>query len=396
MFGIRKFIMTKILRITTVQESLESLLKGQLRFFKNQGYDLSMASAITAYDRIKALEEEEGCKHYELPLTRKITPVKDLVAIWKTYTLIRKLRPTIVHTHTPKAGMVGMIAAWFARVPIRIHTVAGLPLMERKGFTKKILIGVERITYTFATRIYPNSFGLKEYIFKNISDNSKIKVIGKGSSNGINTLNFTKSMEIIEKARLIRAELDLKEIDYVWIFVGRVVGDKGINELAEAFNVFQSEYPNNSLLIVGSYEKELDPLEKRTEKLLENHKKIFHVGFQEDIRPYLCLSNSLVFPSYREGFPNVPMQAACMGLSLVLSDINGCNEIIKNNVSGLLIPPKSTDAIIDAMKKLYLSKEFGNQLGINAHHDVREKYDQTVVWNHILLEYKLLLQHIEK
>lgn len=388
--------MTKILRITTVQESLESLLKGQLKFFKNQGYNLSMASAITAHDRIEALEEQEDCKHYHLPLTRKITPIKDFIAIWKTYKLIRKLNPTIVHTHTPKAGMVGMIAAWFARVPIRLHTVAGLPLMEKEGFIKKILIVIERITYAFATQIYPNSFGLKDYINQNISKDSKIKVIGQGSSNGINTLNFRRSKEIIDEAQLIRVKLDISINDYVWIFVGRVVGDKGINELVEAFDIFQKEYPNNSLLIVGSYEKELDPLKTQIENLLESHEKIFHVGFQKDIRPYLCLSNSLVFPSYREGFPNVPMQAACMGLSLILSDINGCNELIKNNESGLLIPPKSVEAIINAMKRLYLSKEFGKQLGINAYNEVIQKYSQSVVWNHILLAYESLLKQVIK
>ncbi len=388
--------MIKILRITTVQESLESLLKGQLHFFISQGYDLSMASAVTANDRIEALEKQEGCKHYNLPLTRKITPIKDFIAIWKTYTLIRKLKPTIVHTHTPKAGMVGMIAAWFAGVPIRLHTVAGLPLMERKGLIKKILIGVERITYAFATQVYPNSFGLKDYINQNISRDPKIKVIGQGSSNGINTINFSRSSEIIEKAQLIRVNLDLKKSDYIWIFVGRVVGDKGINELVEAFDIFQKEYPDNSLLVVGSYEKELDPLKTQTIKLLESHEKIFHVGFQKDIRPYLCLSNTLVFPSYREGFPNVPMQAACMGLSLILSDINGCNELIKNNESGLLIPSKSIQAIIDAMKRLYLSKEFGNLLGRNANNEIRQKYSQSVVLNHILLEYELLVNRLKK
>jgi glycosyltransferase involved in cell wall biosynthesis len=388
--------MTKILRITTVQESLESLLKGQLKFLKTQGYDLSMASAITAHDRIEALEKQEGCKHYNLPLTRKITPIKDFIAIWKTYKLIRKLKPTIVHTHTPKAGMVGMIAAWFARVPIRLHTVAGLPLMEKEGFIKKILIGVERITYAFATQIYPNSFGLKDYINHHISRSHKIKVIGQGSSNGINTLNFSKSKEIINEAQLIRAKLNININDYVWIFVGRVVGDKGINELVEAFDIFQKEYPNNALLIVGPYEKGLDPLKAQTENLLESHEKIFHVGFQKDIRPYLCLSNSLVFPSYREGFPNVPMQAACMGLSLILSDINGCNELIKNNESGLLIPPKSVVAIINSMKRLYLSKEFGKQLGINAYNEVIQKYSQPVVWNHILSAYKSLLKQVIK
>lgn len=387
--------MTKILRITTVQESLESLLKGQLKFFKSQGYNLSMASAITALDRIEALEKQEDCKHYNLPLTRKITPIKDFIAIWKTYKLIRKLKPTIVHTHTPKAGMVGMIAAWFARVPIRLHTVAGLPLMEREGFIKKILIIIERITYAFATQIYPNSFGLKDYINQNISKDAKIKVIGQGSSNGINTFNFSRSKEIIDESEQIRLKLNININDYIWIFVGRVVGDKGINELVEGFDVFQKEYPNNSLLIVGSYEKELDPLKTQTENLLESHEKIFHIGFQKDIRPYLCLSNSLVFPSYREGFPNVPMQAACMGLSLILSDINGCNELITNDESGLLIPPKSVEAITDAMKRLYLSKKFGKQIGINAYHEVIQKYSQPIVWNHILLEYESLLKQVK-
>jgi glycosyltransferase involved in cell wall biosynthesis len=383
--------MIKILRITTVQESLESLLKGQMLFFKKQGFDIAMASAITSPDRIKALENQEDCKHYDLPLTRKITPLKDLRAIWETYLLIRQFKPDIVHTHTPKAGMVGMISAWLARVPIRLHTVAGLPLMERTGFVKKVLIEIEKLTYFFSTKVYPNSFGLKEYINTYISNTSKIKVIGEGSSNGINITNFTSSLDIIEVAQKIRRDLQLSDIDYVWVFVGRVVRDKGINELIEAFSQFQQEYKNNSLLIVGPYEKELDPVKEQTEKLLKTHPKIFHVGFQKDIRPYLCLSKTLVFPSYREGFPNVPMQSACMGLSLILSDINGCNELIRDNESGVLIPPKSVDGIVNAMKKLYLSEDLANLLAENAKKEIKEKYSQPIVWNHILNEYNELL-----
>lgn len=381
----------KLLRITTVQESLESLLKGQMRFFVEQGYQVSMASAVTKPEQIPDLEEHECCKHYELPLTRQITPIKDLIAIWKTYRLIRTLRPHIVHTHTPKAGMVGMIAAWLARVPIRLHTVAGLPLMERAGLTKQILIAVERMTYWFATGVFPNSFGLQDYIFRRISRSSKIKVIGQGSSNGINIEYFSKTEVIEQQANTLRDALGLNRHDFVWIFVGRMVQDKGINELVEAFVRFEQQYPHQHLLLVGPYEQTLDPLLPQTLAAISAHSNILHVGFQKDIRPYLAMADSLVFPSYREGFPNVPMQAACMGLPLILSDINGCNELIINEKSGLLIPPKSSEAIFEAMQRLYLSAELRLSLAHEGESVIREKYSQAVVWNQIKAEYEALL-----
>lgn len=381
----------KILRITTVQESLESLLKGQMRFFVEQGYQVSMASTVTKPVQLADLEEHEKCKHYELPLTRQITPLKDLIAIWKTYRLIRMLQPNIVHTHTPKAGMVGMIAAWLARVPIRLHTVAGLPLMERKGLTKQILIAVERMTYWFATGVFPNSFGLRDYIFQHISRSSKIKVIGQGSSNGINIEYFSKTELIEQQANTLRGELGLNRQDFVWVFVGRMVKDKGINELVEAFVRFEQQYPHQRLLLVGPYEQALDPLLPQTMADITAHKRIHSVGFQKDVRPYLAMAHALVFPSYREGFPNVPMQAACMGLPLILSDINGCNELIINNKSGLLIPPKDSPAIFEAMQRIYSSAALRLSLAQAGQQLVRDKYSQTVVWSQIKAEYERLL-----
>ena len=381
----------KLLRITTVQESLESLLKGQMRFFVEHGYQVFMASAVTKPEHLASLEEHEGCKHYELPLTRQITPIKDLLAIWKTYWLIRTLRPNIVHTHTPKAGMVGMIAAWLARVPIRLHTVAGLPLMERVGLTQQLLMMVERMTYWFATGVFPNSFGLQAYIFRHISKSSKIKVIGQGSSNGINSSYFSKTVVIEQQASILREGLGLNSQDFVWIFVGRMVKDKGINELIAAFLDFDQQYPNQRLLLVGPYEQALDPLLPQTLAAISAHSSIIHVGFQKDIRPYLAMADALIFPSYREGFPNVPMQAACMGLPLILSNINGCNELIINEKSGLLILPKSSDAIFEAMKKLYLSPKLRLALAHKGQQDIQAKYSQAVVWNQIKAEYEALL-----
>lgn len=389
--------MINLLRITTVQESLETLLKGQLRYFKEQGYNVSMASSVTNPDRIIELETRESCTHYELPLTRKITPIKDIIAIWRTYKLIKRINPHIVHTHTPKAGLVGMFAAWLARVPVRLHTVAGLPLMEKEGLVKKILIYVERLTYYFATQIYPNSFGLRDFIFEEISKNKKIKVIGKGSSNGINIDYYSKSSDVILQSQVIRTQLGLKEDEFIWIFVGRVVRDKGINELVDAFQIFQQQHPNNSLLIVGPFEDELDPVSQKTKLLLENHSKILCIGFQKDVRPYLCVADALIFPSYREGFPNVPMQAACMGLPLILTDINGCNELIEDKISGLLIKPKSVEAILEGMKLIFSDEDLRRMLALNIQNKIRDNFSQDVVWNYILNEYNkmLLLKKIQ-
>jgi glycosyltransferase involved in cell wall biosynthesis len=387
-------IKLSILRITTVQESLEILLKGQLRFFKEQGFEVWMASSITDLTRIKSLEERENSSHFALPLTRKITPLKDLIAIWKTYSLIKKLKPSIVHTHTPKAGMVGMIAAWLAGVPIRLHTIAGLPLMEKIGFTKQLLIYIEKITYLFATAIYPNSFGLHDFITKNISNSSKIRVIGNGSSNGIDIEHYKKTDKLIAKSSEIKNNLELNQKFFIWIFIGRVVKDKGINELIEAFVSFQKENSKNYLIIVGNFEQELDPLLPEIKDLINNHEYISHVGFQNDIRPYLLMADVLVFPSYREGLPNVPMQASCLDLPVIATDINGCNEIVKHKINGILIKPKCKYSIKHAMELIYNNESLRNKISSKTRQLTVYKYDQKTVWTNLLNEYIQLLKNV--
>lgn len=174
----------RILRIATVSHSLNLLLKGQLKYVSKNGFNIIIASS---YDNdIRFIESREQVIHYSLPLNRKLSPILDLIALFKTIKLILKLKPNIVHTHSPKAGIVGMLAAFLCRTPIKIHTVAGLPLMEARGFKKHLLIYVERLTYLCADYIIPNSNNLKVYIEQYIyKDSQKIKVIGAGSSNGI-------------------------------------------------------------------------------------------------------------------------------------------------------------------------------------------------------------------
>ena len=152
----------KILRITTVPISLHKLLQGQPQYMMQNGIEVILASSEGK--EIPEVEKTTGLKVHILPLTRKISPSTDLRAVWQTYKLIKKEKPDIVHTHTPKAGVVGMLAAKLTGVPIRMHTVAGLPLMQATGFKRKILNAVERLTSWAATGIYPNSFALADFI----------------------------------------------------------------------------------------------------------------------------------------------------------------------------------------------------------------------------------------
>ncbi|NMM48035.1 glycosyltransferase family 4 protein [Marinigracilibium pacificum] len=382
----------RILRVTTVALSLRTLLKGQMKFMKENGFEVLMTSA--ADDQIKSLEEDEGVKHVSIPLTRTITPFQDLKTIKEMRSLIKSFNPDIVHTHTPKAGLIGMLAAKVTGVPIRMHTVAGMPLMEKSGIIKKILLAVEKLTYAAATKVYPNSNTLAEYIVRNnLTNKNKLHVIGNGSSNGIDTSHFSKNDKIEKEAELLRSKYELGG-NFIYGFIGRIVGDKGINELVKAFEKINASNPSTRLLLVGPFESELDPLQPETESLIKNHPNIINTGFQKDIRPYLELMDVFVFPSYREGFPNVVMQAGCFDLPCIVSDINGCNEIIIEGRNGTIIPPKDIESLERAMIDVLNNQEFLEGMASQARELITSRYDQKVVWEKILEEYDKNLKEI--
>jgi glycosyltransferase involved in cell wall biosynthesis len=381
------FTKPRLLRITTVPISLHLLITGQMRYMKSQGFEVLAVSADGP--EIEKVKLTEGVDHVIIPFTRTISPFKDLVALIKLIRLVRSYRPDIVHTHTPKAGLLGMLAAWICRVPLRLHTVAGTPLMETKGLTRRILIFTEWLTYASATKVYPNSNLLKSYIENNISiRKNKLKVIGKGSSNGIDSQHFSRISEVLGKSSALRKELKLESTDFVWCFVGRLVGDKGIHELVDAFNEIQKQFPFQKLLLVGPFEDERDAIRPETKLLIEQNSSIIPVGFQSDVRPYLAMSQAFVFPSYREGFPNVVLQAGAMGLASIVSDINGCNEIVQDGVNGLIFPPKDSEKLKLAMIKLINDEKLRNQLAEMARDLAISDYDRNKIWEELLSEYK--------
>ena len=371
--------------------SLDKLLAGQPKYMKEHGFDVYMISSWD--ERVPLLEKRENSKFITVNMNRAISPLRDIRSLFKLIIVLKKLKPQIVHTHTPKAGLLGMLAAWLVKVPVRLHTVAGLPLMETKGLKRKILERVEWLTYRCALKVYPNSKNLQRFIVENkFCRPEKLKVIGNGSSNGIDVNYFKISDEIQLEAEKLKSEFGISESNFVFVFVGRMVKDKGIEELTQAFSELNKIYPHLRLLLVGPMEPELDPLSDACLSLINENANIISAGFQNDVRPYLAISHTLAFPSYREGFPNVPMQAGCFNLPSIVTDINGCNEIIQDKINGLVIPVKDTEALKNAMDLIIADEALYLRLKDNARRLIVENYDQKRMWELILAEYQYHLK----
>jgi glycosyltransferase involved in cell wall biosynthesis len=378
----------KLIRITTISSSIHKLLENQIPYMKNHYDVIAIASPDSLLNDIAKFN---SIRVHPVVMTRKITPLRDLRAFFALYFFFKTEKPLFVHTHTPKAGTLGMLAAKMAGIPLRLHTVAGLPLLEAKGFKKILLIIVEMITYNCATNIYPNSFGLKNIIIsKNLCKKNKLKVLANGSSNGIDLRHFDPIHFSEYEKKILRTSLKIRENDFVYIFVGRLVGDKGLNELVEAFEFLCLKHSNIKLLLVGEFECDLDPLSPKTINQISFNANIIHVGFQKDVRIYYLISQCLVFPSYREGFPNVVMQAGAMSLPSIVTNINGCNEIIQNRINGLLIPVKNTMQLIKNMEELLIDNKLYEILKNNARRMIFSRFDQKFVHEALLNEYKFL------
>ncbi len=369
--------------MTTVPISLKILLKGQLKYINNYFEVIGISSSGPELNEVS---KREGVNVLAVNMTRIISPFNDLISLVKMTIVLINEKPYIIHTHTPKAGLIGMLAARIVNVPVRLHTVAGLPLMEEKGVKRFILNSIEKLIYFCATRVYPNSQGLYNFILENnFTSRNKLRIISNGSSNGIDCTYFDISKISHEKKSQIESELNLTASQFKFIYIGRLVKDKGINELISAFTNLNLR--NVKLILLGSYEMNLDPLYKETIEKIDSDPNIIHVGFKEDIRPYYAVSDCLIFPSYREGFPNVVLQAGSMGLPSIVSDINGCNEIIKDGDNGLIIPSKNVRAIEIAMLKMLNDESLFVKCKQNARDMIVNRYEQEAIWGKLLEEY---------
>ena len=382
--------MPKLIRVTTVPMALKYLLAGQMKYMKEKGFEVLMVSA-DGREREDVIQNET-VPHLVIPMTRKITPVADLRSLWRLYKLFRKEKPDIIHSHTPKAGLLAMFAGKLAGIRIRIHTIAGLRFMTATGRTRSLLIQMEKLTGRWATHVWPNSFSLLEYIRQNhlVSEN-KMKLIGLGSSNGIDLNRFSpsslKETRLEEIKKLIHYNKDLTYL----LCVGRIVKDKGIDELLEAFTRLYQEDPKLRLVLVGTFEDELDPVSEEARKILSSHPGIILAGWSDQVEYFMHLSFALIHPSHREGFPNVLLQAGAMYCPVICSRIEGNVDIVDHEKTGLIFKVKDGEDLYrklnEALSDPLRMKGFAQAL----RHKIEQHFDQKVV--HRLLEesYRQLL-----
>jgi glycosyltransferase involved in cell wall biosynthesis len=381
----------KIVRTSTIAATMSIVLKGQLRYL-NEYFDII---GITSKDdkHFRELQIRENVKMISVPMSRKISILKDILSLFQLIKIIKIEKPVIVHSITPKAGLLTMLAAKIAGVPIRIHTFTGLIFPSRTGVRRFFLLNLDRLICLCATNVYPEGEGVKKDLINNHVTNKKLKVIANGNINGINTDYFRddylpNKKEVICK---IRKSYGIDENDIVFVFVGRINKEKGIRELIEAFNGLQKlGHKNTKLLLVGLIDDQRSS--RSIDLLIKSNENILFLGRFDDVRPYYLIGDIYVHPSYREGFPNSVLEAGAMGLPSIVTDINGSNEIIRQNFNGLIVPVKSTGKLMEAMMILISNTHLRQSMSFNSRQNVEELYNNNIVWKGLLNEYNELLR----
>jgi glycosyltransferase involved in cell wall biosynthesis len=380
----------KIIRITTAPISLKYLLRGQMKYMRQNGFDVLMSSSDgPELEDVKAFEQ---CRHAIVPMTRKMTPFADVKSLWILYRLIRKEKPDIVHSHTPKAGLIAMLAARLAGVKVRIHTVAGLRFMTTQGGMRKVLVSMEKLTLSSATHVWPNSFSLMNYIIQEKLVNSKkLEVIAKGTSNGIDLRRFDPEKLDAQKITEIKTQIGYEQDCIYLINVGRIVHDKGIEELVTVFTKLYRENDRLRLVLVGAFEDEVDPVSDETRKIVHEHPGIILAGWSDNVEYYMSLAFALIHPSHREGFPNVLLQAGAMGCPLICSRIEGNIDIVDDNETGLIFEMKNETELEDKLRYALTNPEILNQMALALQRKVHQFFNQPSVHKALYDRYHELL-----
>ena len=365
----------------TAHDITLGLLSGQLKFLSG-GMDITLVSKDTGF--LEAFANKEGVSFHRVDMARQIAPWTDLKSLWHLYRYFRKTKPDIVHANTPKGALLGMLAAKMALVPHRLYNVNGLRFETATGLLRKLLVSMERIACACSTKVIPQSLGVAEVLRNERITSKPLKVIHNGG-NGVNLNYFNpKTPQVIADCERLRHD------GVTFVFVGRIVGDKGVNELVRAFSRLSRDNKDVKLLLLGSYEETLDPVSGDTHTEIEHNPQIEFVGYQNDVRPWLLASDVLVLPSYREGFPNVVLQAGAMGLPCIVTDANGCKDVIINMYNGLIIKKRDSQGLYEAMKTLAGDSVLRQQMASVARKEVENRFNQQDVWAAILEMYNAL------
>lgn len=378
----QKYKKQKLFRLTTIDLSLDKLIEGQMKFL-SQYYDVTGVASDTGL--LQKVGQREGVRVINVPMHREISLFNDLRSLIALYRLFRKEQPYIFHCNTPKGSLLGLMAAKMAGVKHRVYTVTGLRYQGATGLLRFVLKTMERISCFCATKVIPEGHGVLHSLQADGITHKSLEIIHYGNINGIDTKVFSQSNPDLRSYAQLRNELGVSPDEFLFVFIGRIAKDKGIHELVYALR----RLPQAKLLMVGSYD-ETDPVESGDKSFLEQSSQVIKVGWQDDVRPYLMAADALVFPSYREGFPNAPMQAGAMDRACIVTNINGCNEIIKDGLNGKIVQPRNGDALLNAMHWFVSHPEDVRRMAGNARSMIQERYEQKDVWNEMLKMYHAL------
>ena len=373
--------------ITTIPGSLK-FFKGQLNYISNT-FDVVAISS----EKEKLIEfgkKEDIAIHY-IPMKRNISLLDDCKSLFQFINYFKRDCPDIVHGNTPKGAFLSMLAAKLTGISIRIYMCHGLRYQGSQGGMKVLLKLMEKLTCLCATRILCVSAGVKKTLIKDsICKQHKLNVVFNGSANGIDTSYYNR--EKLPDLNIWKTKLGINDNDFVYCYAGRIVKDKGINELVNAFDRLQQILQEKiHLIIVGRLENNLNPISKETEEKIKNNTHIHMVGLKSDVRSFMAISNVLVLPSYREGFGQVLVEACSLGVPCITTDITGCNEIIQDGINGKIIPPRDENALYKMMKWFYDYRDDKVKImASNARPTIVKRYEQYKVWNALLSEYQSL------
>jgi len=383
----------RLVHITTVWQTLR-FFSGQIGFMRAQG--IAVTAIASPHERLQWFGETQGIKVHGVPMLRSIAPLHDLRALIALVRVLQEIRPTIVHSHTPKGGLLGMIAAWLCRIPVRVYHLHGLPLVTAHGMKRRLLWMSDWLACRLAHQVLCVSASLRDLVIaEGLCPQAMVKTLHHGSINGVDAKGLYNPHGYgSEERRKTRAQYDIPPDALVVGYVGRIVRDKGVAELVTAWQSLRNLFPAAHMLVVGQAEPQ-DPVPAAAMQAMSCDPRIHRTGHVIEGLPELYLAMDVVaLPSYREGMAVVPLEAAAMQLPVVATRIPGCVDTVVDGQTGTLVAPGDADALAEALHQYLADPELRQRHGAAGRNRVLDRFRQEDIWEATYAEYQRLLAQL--
>lgn len=370
-------------------------LKGQLEYFQQRGFEVTLLCPERR-DNEWQVPPPAGIPIVEVPMEREVAPLQDFATLARLWRTMRSLQPSVTNVGTPKAGLLGGLAAWLNRVPCRFYTLHGLRFETTRGLKRRLLLLAERLACLLAHRVVCVSHSVREKaIAAGLAPKGKMVVFGAGSCNGVDAARFAPHPKLIQRATALRRQLGIPERATVLLFLGRLTRDKGIPELVAAFSRLEERFPDLRLLLAGCIEAG-DSLPAETRRQMAMNPQIIFAGAVQDTPCYYAAADVVVLPSHREGLPTVVLEAQAAGKPVVGANATGIVDMVADGKTGLLFPIGDIAALAATIERLLKDKALARSLESNGQERVRREFKQERIWDALYCEYLEVLQNRER